>query len=149
MILTYEEVFGSVQSIGGNPSFSLWLTRELVLILPTRGFYQLHGEVFFTTHKRIAFVSWTHEEVLPWHCTLFRIWLMIWTHGRVSLSTSTQLRDVFYAFNPLGIPWGCLCLLPNWRYFYHFLCILEFYFALPTFRKHIRGYLSNLFNFFD
>ena len=148
MILTHEEVFGSVQSNRENPSISLWLTGELVLILPMRGFYQLHGEVFFATHKGVTFVSWTHEEVLPWYCTLFKIWLMIWTHRRVSLSTSDQPRDVFYAFNPLGIPWGSLCLLPNWRYFYHFLCIIKFYFALPTFREHIGGYLTHLFNFF-
>jgi len=65
VILTHEEVFGSVESTRENPSFSLWLTGELVLILPTRGFYQLHGEIFFTTHKRVASVSWNREEVLP------------------------------------------------------------------------------------
>ena len=65
VILTHEEVFGSVQSTGENPSFSLWLTGELVLILPTWGFYQLHGEIFFTTHKRVASVPWNCEEVLP------------------------------------------------------------------------------------
>ena len=65
VIFTHEEVFGSVQSTRENPSISLWLIGELVLILPTRGFYQLHGEVFFATPKGVAFVSWTREEVLP------------------------------------------------------------------------------------
>ena len=65
VILTHKEVFDSVWSTGENFSSSLWLTRELVLIVPTRGFYQLHGEVFFITHERVAFVPWTRKEVLP------------------------------------------------------------------------------------
>ena len=56
VIVTHEEVFDSVWSIGENSSFSSWLTGELMLILPMRGFYQLHGEVFFITHERVSFV---------------------------------------------------------------------------------------------
>ena len=45
MIVTYREVFGNVWSIGENSSFSSWLTKELVLILPTKGSCLIHGEI--------------------------------------------------------------------------------------------------------
>ena len=44
VIVTYKEVSSNVWSTGENSSFSSWLTGELVLILPTRGSYQLNGE---------------------------------------------------------------------------------------------------------
>ena len=45
VIVTYEEVFSNVWSIGENSSFSLGLTGELMLILPTRGSCQLYREI--------------------------------------------------------------------------------------------------------
>ena len=45
VIVNYEEVFSNVWSIGENSSFPSWLTGELVLILPTRGSCQLHGNI--------------------------------------------------------------------------------------------------------
>ena len=44
VIVTYKEVSSNLWSTGENSSFSSWLTGELVLILPTRRSYQLHGE---------------------------------------------------------------------------------------------------------
>ena len=129
VILAHEEVFDNVWSTGENSSSSLWLTRELVLILPTKGYYQLHGKVFFTTHKGVAFVPWTCEEVLPWYCTLLGIWLIIWTHKGVSLATSYPLRDVFDAFNPLGCFEGLCVFYPTegisviFMYSWIFFCI--------------------------
>ena len=43
--MTYEEVFGNAWSVRENSSFSSWLTRELVFILPTKGSYLFHGEI--------------------------------------------------------------------------------------------------------
>ena len=68
VIVTHEEVFDSVWSIGENSSSSSWLFGELVLILPTRGFHKLHKEVFFTTHERVTFMPWTCGE--SFHDTL-------------------------------------------------------------------------------
>ena len=45
MIMTYEDVFGNVWSTRESFSFSSWFIGELVLILPTRGSYLLHGEI--------------------------------------------------------------------------------------------------------
>ena len=44
VIVTYKEVSSNLWSTGENSSFSSWLTGELVLILPTKGSYHLHGE---------------------------------------------------------------------------------------------------------
>jgi len=46
VIVTYEEVFSNVWSIGQNSSFPSWLIGELVLILPTRGSCLLYGEIY-------------------------------------------------------------------------------------------------------
>ena len=58
---------------------------------------------------------------------------MVLSYEGVSFVIFDLLSDVFDALNPLGKFWGSLCLLPNWGYFHHFECILEFALTLSTF----------------
>ena len=84
-----------------------WFIGELVLILPTSGFYQLHGEVFLHNSWRVAFVPQTLGGALPWYCTLLGIWLMIWTHGWVSFVLWRHLVH-WGMFLILSIHWDAL-----------------------------------------
>ena len=72
-----------------------------MLIPHTRGFCQLHREIFFTSLEGVVLVPETYEGVLPLYYTLLGTWLMILTHGEVSLEISVPLRNVLDAFNPL------------------------------------------------
>ena len=65
VILTYEEVSDGVWSIGENSLLSFMTHWELVLILLTREFPQLIGEIlFFITLEGVVLVPWTCRGVL-------------------------------------------------------------------------------------
>lgn len=122
-------------------SFPSWLTRDNLWIILLREFYQLHGESFFITSR-----WWS---LCPDPCES-RFVILHFTRDLVyDLNSRESFLGAFWsievcswcfqsngdAFNPLGMLWGSLCLLPNRGHFCHFECILEFYFPLPIFLK--------------
>ena len=79
-----------------------------MLILLTREFPQLFGEILFsTTFKGVVLVPWTLEGVLldTWKncvfCNSLGNWLMVLTYEGVSLVISNQLKDVLDPSKPL------------------------------------------------
>ena len=135
VILTYEEVFEDVWSIGEDFLFLHGLLGNLCWLYPRGGFIKPTRIIFFITHKGIAIVPWTHGGVPSWYCSLLGICLKIWTHEGVLLVTYDLLKDAFDAFNLLWMLVWSLCLLPNWGHCGHFDMFLDFSFAFPTFRE--------------